>query len=124
MITITSPCDALLDESNDSRHDLSSARPEYTGIIMSTTREEESDDPDLRKLLNVEPSTRYRDSTDQSKINISEIPKKSLGEGIVCEDIAKRGLLDFTGGRVGHLVYKLYIVWNPPLGDLSVEVGF
>ena len=88
---------------------------------MSTTREEESDDPDLRKLLNVEPSTRYRDSTDQSKINISEIPKKSLGEGIVCEDIAKRGLLDFTGGRVGHLVDELNVIRDPPLSYFPVQ---
>ena len=124
-MTITSPCDSLLDESNDSRQAVTSARPEYTGIITSTSRGEAADGPDLRELINVEPSIRLRDSTDQSKITIPEIPsRESRGEGVVREYIAKRGLLDFTGGRVGHLVYELNVIRDPPLRYFPVQKAF
>ena len=124
-MTITSPCNSLREDSSDSRHALTSARPEYTGIITSTTRLEAADAPDLRELLNVEPSIRSRDAPDQSKITTPQsLARESRGEGVVREHIAKRGFLNFTGGGVGHFVDELNVIWNPPLCSLPVQKGF
>lgn len=123
-MTITSPCIALLEESSASRHALTSARPEYTGTITSTTRVEAADAPDLRELLNVEPSIRSRDSPDQSMITTPQSPaRESRGESVVREHIAKRGFLNFTGGGVWHLIDVLHIIGYPPLGNLAIEIG-
>ena len=125
LMTVTSPCNSLREESSDSRHALTSARPEYTGIITSTTRTEAGDDPDRRELLNVEPSIRSRDSTDQSKFTTPQSPaRESRWESVVREDIAKRGLLNFTGGGVGHFVDELNVIRDPPLCNLPVQKGF
>ena len=125
LITITSPCNSLREESSDSRHALTSARPEYTGIITSTTRVEAADGPDLRELLNVEPSIRSRDAPDQSKITTPQSPaRESRGESVVREHIAKRGLLNFTGGGVGHFVDELNVIRDPPLRNLPIQKRF
>ena len=125
LTTITSPCNSLREQSSDSRHALTAARPEYTGIIMSTTRVEAPDATDLSELLNVEPSMRSRDSSAQSKITTSQSPaRESRREGVVGKHIAQRSFLDFAGGGMGHVFDELYIVRNPPLSDLAIEIGF